>query len=77
MQGCGSPRLASYTRSVLAGLTCNCGLFLASTEEVENKGKNSWDSIACATSDKLQSPKEAATDLYLYLSLCNLGVVFI
>lgn len=41
------------------------------------RAKNSWDLIACATSDKLESPKEAATDLYLclyvtwVLSLCN------
>lgn len=75
--GLRSRRLTSYTRSALAGLASNCGLCLASTEEVEDKGKNSWDLIACATSDKLQSPKEAAIDLYLYLSLCNLGVAFI
>lgn len=75
--GLRSPRLTSYTRSALAGIASNCGLFLASTEEVEDKGKNSWDLIACATSDKLQSLKEAAIDLYLYLSLRNLGVVFI
>lgn len=51
--------------------------FPANTEEVKDKGKNSWDLIACATSDKLESPKEAAIDLYLclyvtwVLSLCN------
>lgn len=77
MQGCGSPRLTSYARLVLAGLASNCGFFLANTEEVKDKGKNSWDLIACATSDKLESPKEAAIDLYLCLyvtwvfSLCN------
>lgn len=77
MQGCGSPRLTSYARSVLAGLASNCGFFLANTEEVKDKGKNSWDLIACATSDKLESPKEAAIDSYIclyvtwVLSLCN------
>lgn len=51
--------------------------FPSNTEEVKDKGKNSWDLIACATSDKLESPKEAAIDLYLclyvtwVLSLCN------
>lgn len=39
MQGCGSPRLTSYARLVLAGLTTNCGFFLANTEEVKDKGK--------------------------------------
>lgn len=59
---------------MLAGLTSNCGLFLSSTEEVENKGKNSGGLIVCTTSDKLQSPKEAAIDFYLYLSFSNLNV---
>lgn len=45
----------------------NCGVFLLSPEEVENKSRNSWDLIACATSHKLQSPEEAVIDLDLCL----------
>lgn len=58
----------SYTCSVLAELAdLNCGVFLLSPEEVENKSKNSWDLIACATSHKRQSPEEAVIDLDLCL----------